>query len=89
MNWKEQFDKKVGWLVEDGQGGWSVGRQELLDFISTEIIEKLISEASDRVRACPSPRNITEPPLEALKEARLIQRIDAMDAVEQLKEQWL
>jgi hypothetical protein len=44
MDWKEQLDKEVGWLVDDKKGGWTTGKQPLLDFISTQIIEKLIAD---------------------------------------------
>jgi hypothetical protein len=43
MNWKEQFDRK--WGAGEDKDEVRVGK-EIKSFISTEIIEKLIAEAS-------------------------------------------
>lgn len=52
MNWKEQFDKQFNSINGDTGSGWIEGERDILDpfknlndiknFISTEIIEKLI-----------------------------------------------
>lgn len=93
MNWrktlKEQYtpigDKELAWFAPSFE-----------KFISTEIIGKLIQDMyaiREGVRECKSPRSVTEPPSEVLKEARLIQRGDALDAFDKaekkLKSKWL
>ena len=46
MNWKEQFDDQIKGIadIEVRDGKWVVERDEVIEFISTEIIEKVIDE---------------------------------------------
>jgi hypothetical protein len=84
MNWKEAFDRHVGWLVDDKQGGWTTGRKQLLDFISTEIIEKLIADIPDEIKA-------GIPVIEALRTRRneKTKRVNIKPLKQQLKSKWL
>ena len=58
MNWKEQFEKILSkhianWIVEVSKDNQKPlrrkSRKELLNFISTEIIEKLIEDIPDKI----------------------------------------
>jgi hypothetical protein len=81
MNWKEQLPKQF-------LKGDEAYAPKLEAFISRQIIEKLLAEARDKVRACPSPDSGIMG-AGALKEARLINRGDALDAIDQLRDKWL
>jgi hypothetical protein len=79
MKWVGKFRL---WFNEDGSTLWS--EKAVVDYISTEIIEKLIGEARESVRKCKSPDVVGD-----LAEAKLINRGDALDAIDQLRKDWL
>jgi hypothetical protein len=88
MKWKEQLRDPLRDLFTISTYDTDKALQLTYELISTEIIEKLVEEARESVRKCQSPEG-SDAPLTALKAARLIERIDGLDAMDNLSDKWL
>jgi hypothetical protein len=77
MTWKEQFDESVRGIAdkEVRDGKWLVERDEVIDFISTQIIKKLIEDIPDRGQCLAHGKDNTIIPMLVLKQ--------------QLRDKWL